>query len=764
MKLKTLTLPALLLPTAMAAMPTAAAQTSVQGITVEGGVSIRNDLYTYVADSIAVQNSGRMHTNDHAPFAAFAVPFDLSAKALSQFLSDQGVLSNGILALCGYYPLLCGNGFVGSALSLLFTACLGDEINMTLGVKPETVHGGFEFGSMTFSTGPNQHIIDLRVDRAGVLFGLDMSIGVGSNPLCEELLFDERYKSAVYLADLDYRITISVDSPQPQVDVVLLTDLSNRDLLLEAENFPSILDGPLTFIGDLFDFIFQFTVGLPLRGSIEDFAEGYVVDQLDMVFEDWWLPYLPWEQGLLDLNSTAQVQSFTANEVDPAFGSPHISDAQYLTMATDLVGSRVQATFIEARAGVSGNALATEAQSDLVPSMADVDFSFGVADSMCTYYLNAEAIQYVAEAGVVAAVGHRSADKAGGANDLRVSVPFEQLAPEHAGWTVTELLDLLPSTPSTITPLPVTYNQRRGLAFLDCLDCTTPQKLGDASLHQLTFEVEIREVDRDIVLEPFGANATNPGGDFAHGWSDVQLITRVMQGDTVWIEERFDATFDTLIRMIHTFETKSHDLGGVETALVSLVSEAGYDQSVIIGGTGTDLRPNQAPVSFLMRALFAARDMDPGLYDDRFYYLIEGLAGPLMERSMQSFIRMPGLDLPNFSGTTFGYTASADSELPGCPVGLRFGLDKQCAVTQRWGYRPGTGLSTDPILAIEVDWIDPSSPLGIDTGTQVTVIESLAGSGTSIPSIEDKSYVRFDYQPTKGGQVSRVMNATGFRT
>lgn len=747
----------------MLAGATANAQQTLPSIDVEGGISIRKEFYESVFDQVNTQNQGRLFAETYGEFdvieSALGAGFDAAVDVLD--LANLGI-DAGIASLCATYPEVCTNPYALAAITFIGFLCDGLHLEFTVETVPESAHGGFVWSAAEFTTPPGNHVFDVTLTDVGMWFMVDAEVSFGGD--CD--LYGDRLKGRFVFDELEYRVTVDLTTPIPQVTADLTSDLSMASATVGIEG----LSIDASFIFQAINWIEATVPGLDVSLGMDTWASTEVPVKLAGAFEDWWTPYIPHQGSILDLSRSNQSASYGENGVLSVIDPP-----VYTERTTTSDGSRVRTRFIQGQGAASSDPQVVGTNVAFAPSSVEANFAFEADDAEGTYYLNLEGLQQVLKAGVLSGVGLRDDDKDGGLNPLRVEYGFDQLTPEHGGLSIDALLGTIPVTapdppiPAILEPVPLSPQQLADLTAIPLPSGFTGDDIGELSLNNLVLSIEIREKERNVEFFPFDgfAQMSPPQDPYALVWHQLELSVEISSLGAAVLSETFDAMMGSRVVFAHDRELDTHSLYGVQTGLLSLVNENGLPWNLIGGDVPNEPNATDAPVSFLMRALLGARATNSAFVDDHFYYLVEGLAGPLAERSVQDFLRLPGLDFPSFAVGGIGWTESAQALFEGCEVGLGVAIPAHCARFDRWGSRPGingAGAAEGIMFSMEVDW-SPVPPIaGTVLQTRVTAATFPSLTASAFPSLSDRGYVRFEYGPSAAGDQSRVLNASGYRS
>jgi hypothetical protein len=415
--------------------------------------------------------------------------------------------------------------------------------------------------------------------------------------------------------------------------------------------------------------------------------------------------------------------------------------------ADDDPGCAAGGSFINASAGMSPNF--------------DVE-SPAVHGAFHTSFKNFE---HVVVGGIRAAVGLRAEYKDLSSNDYIVEYPFTRLVPE-GDETVTFLLSDVTSDmtdPGNPGSVPISGTQRAALL-------ATPvgggQTLGDLELGDLSLKIAICEQSKTIL--PFPLPSTNSGGTVSH---DVVLQVTIEKAGVPILTEYYDATFVGDLLLSKVPKQDSTELRTIRATLSSLSTiVSGLDWSAVTSSVPF----SSAPVSLFLRAVFGDHGIPATSADQRVFYLVEGMTGPLVERSAHGMVVLPGLDFPAYNGPVIADQLSAhgfyDDDYQ---LGFKFDRPRLCASVARWGEAPGllngvpSGLLRNRTLVVEVDWNESSNLTQTERKmmlTNVTGDVAIAASpyAVSNPSRYDSGHLLTDYEPVIGDE-SRVSDMSGHR-
>lgn len=729
------------------------------GTTTHGGISIADGFYQELAQHIETHNAGRIYLEHHQPFTDLVTGLDV---AIQGALGNLGFLENlsveAVVALiCSVAPSACPYAAILEAAALLL--CGGGSATFEVETIPASAFGTFRVLDVRHTASQDLHTIELDLQDVGTIFVTRTKFGVVGDCFTQE----DSHKSLATYDDLTYRVQVDLSTPTPVVSATLLTQIDSAtpwtfqvdDLSVSGENLVTQI---LTQYGEGY-----------LVADLEAWATVNVPLALQTFFETVWTPYLPTATGLLDLSATPQNDAFAENLVQGVIDPPI-----FLELGTSAGGARVQASYVQGHSAILRDPQAAYSIPAFQASSALPDLAGQPGDGTGMFYLDQAAIQHAAKGAVVSAVGYRSPSKDGGAEPMHVTVPFSSLAPAMGAYTVAQLLgyDMVNQAlqPSPAGSVPLSDAQVIALCEAPCTSCLVPTKIGDLGLGAGRIEIEIHEVERNYAIQPFGAFSGAGGEDHGIVWHTVGFDVSLKFGSFEVLNEGFVAELGSRVRLSHLGGAQVHELGGTQTMILSLTSVAsGLPWTSILGDVPSEPSALAAPVSFLMRGLFGVRAVDASQPDSRFFYLMEALAGPMVERSAMGFVRLPGLDFPAF-GVTLGYPPAAEPYFADCDPGIGVDRPRYCARYQRWGSRAGVDALGSPLgtmLAIEVEWIpkptngvfDATTAVQWTTAPLVVTPQGMA----EFPALHDFGYAYFDYE-SSGSDQANVMNALGHRT
>ena len=704
---------------------------------VYGGVTVQNSFYDYLANELISQNAGRTAVHAYDPFDDLADEIDGAYSGLTSFLNGQIV--QGAATLCASYPNICSNPYYTAAIAGIALACDIDGTLIHLDVVEDSERAHFTVDQIAYSPDFGKHVFDVSLSDIGILLQSNVQLEIGS---CLDLI-DEILKTQIGFTDLTYRVEVDLTTLTPTVTTTLLTPTATSDLFFNIEGL-SIAFG-LTSIGsdgfaqDVYDLLLGFVDPLSI---LDEYATEEVPTQLTTMFENFWVPYVPGNGSRIDVSATQQNASYAQNRV---FGT--IDPPAFTSRTTTVGGTRVQTSFIQGHSPVTADPQAVGAGGVFNPSSASVDFANETIGVDGNFYISEAALRHSAVGALRAGVGLRDNAKDLGRNDLRIDYGFDRLTPEHGGKTLTTLLT---DPMDGILPVPMTADQIDDLLVLN-------SSLGQQPMDGLTLEIEVRENNRIVAL-PFVDGVSSDFGAVRHFVTLEAAITSV-NGRVVWASETFDCQFITRLYLQHDRRRNQNVFNGTRTLLVSMVNENGIAADDIDGNTAVA----DAPVMFFLRSLISTRSANPGVSSDLPQYLVDGLASPLVGRSVQNVFRFPGMDIAAFDGLFLGNQSLYD----GCfDVGLVYDVPAQCAEIERWGVRDGipfTG-NNDRMVVVNVNWSPQDRYTHVDMNTTVSTSAVGINTTTLFPSLADTGYVQMRYAPGQPGDESRVTHGTGFKT
>jgi hypothetical protein len=727
---------------------------------ITSGISLHNSFYDDLDDAITLDLSGRTGTypgTDFVPYMEEAEDVVTQFNPLLQGPSFEAALD----LLIGLFPEF------GPQLTALkeyiqltgYIACQGDpfQIGAELNLPSARV-----FGICTLAGDPIQwsqlpdgsgHEILVDASEVGVISQVVITMYLGSpDGLC---VWHETEDLSFVFEDLQYRALVTFTSGGPQVDVTLVSALPDV-----TPNFDGA-SGSIT-AGVLWNAANVDINGKDLEETLAEFATDVVTQSLEQAIEQYWCAYVPHNAGgglanwLMDLSGGKQNARFSENVVIGSVASavydPTTSDVpdgatravlhnlHTAVFADDDPGCAAGGSFINASAGMSPNF--------------DVE-SPAVHGAFHTSFKNFE---HVVVGGIRAAVGLRAEYKDLSSNDYIVEYPFTRLVPE-GDETVTFLLSDVTSDmtdPGNPGSVPISGTQRAALL-------ATPvgggQTLGDLELGDLSLKIAICEQSKTIL--PFPLPSTNSGGTVSH---DVVLQVTIEKAGVPILTEYYDATFVGDLLLSKVPKQDSTELRTIRATLSSLSTiVSGLDWSAVTSSVPF----SSAPVSLFLRAVFGDHGIPATSADQRVFYLVEGMTGPLVERSAHGMVVLPGLDFPAYNGPVIADQLSAhgfyDDDYQ---LGFKFDRPRLCASVARWGEAPGllngvpSGLLRNRTLVVEVDWNESSNLTQTERKmmlTNVTGDVAIAASpyAVSIPSRYDSGHLLTDYEPVIGDE-SRV--------
>lgn len=692
----------------------------------QGGMTVRNSFYQYLAARLENQNEGRTVIESYGPFNSLENDVDLGYDLFENFI-NQLIESTGAELWTIFPGLQTGNIYVAILDALITVTCGSTKWKVDLDLDNGKTKGSFTVGDISYSTATNQHIFDVRAENVGMLYKTKLKLKIGNS--CTLLEWD--FVSHIAFEDVDYRVVVDLSTPTPTVSTQRVSSPAVTDVRLVLGDLPIGL-GSSIFTGAILEYLAVATIFYP---DLDTFSETVVPTQLSEATFDFWTRYVPGDQSILSLDPGHQRASYQQNLVAGTIDSP-----LYLTLGTNAGGSAVHSTFLQRHSGIRPNPQANGAGGSVNPSTVGPDFNNETTAADGTYYINESSLRHVVLGSMRSAVGRRVDGKDGRTEPLRVEAPFGRLAPEHGFLDVDYLLT---DPASTILPIPLTSTQVNDLV-------TGFGGLGSTQMNGLMLEIEVREIDKLYSLPAVGTI----GGEVLHV---VQLDAIVTRGNDVLMTETYDAEFITYLHLTHDRKRNRNVMNGTQTYMTLLENGAGvtFDQM----GPATSVA--EAPVSSLLRALFGDRFASS---DNRAQYLIEGLAAPLVGRGVQNLVRFPGLDLPALDRSYGSPSSTYDDAFD---VGLVFNVPEQCASIFSWGARDGAQAQStdDRMVVIDVQWLPQSAPHGhVDMTTSVLANSFPDDPANPTPSISDRGFIRMDYAAMSPGDESRVIHGTGFKT
>lgn len=702
-------------------------------ITTTSGLSIDHDFYEDVTDGIRGDVAGHTGVYSGAAFTPY------TDKIEEEFEDIEDLFTQGYdAAITWLASVLPEIALIIAAIVAILLAlfCGSFQPTVELTLPQQSVYAAFTVEDVQLTQTSTGHRFDVSLNDVGLISETFLEVGIGSctDSSKNELLF-------VY-PDVDYVVTVDfLPGGGTQVSAQLVGGLPPLDRRYDG--------GSNVTANALWSFANVDIGGQDLAYHIRAFAISEVPLQLEAMFTNWWPPYLPQSGWLVDLSGSKQTQRYGQNAVVATVGP-----ALYQPLVSALPDTKVRVTFDNLHSAVSADPLATCADTSFDPGPA-VTPNFPIESTLAkgTYHTSFKTFEHRIAAGIRAAVGHRSKDKPG--SDFVVEHDMQDLVPEAGA---NDFRFLVGDVTSPVYPVPLSGAQKSALINTQI---TSGGRLSGATMSAIDLEIEVCEVRRSALPNPLG-----PGGDAGYVVHDVVLKASLLEAGAPILQETWDASFVGRLVLSKVPTKDSIEFRTVDAELSSLVNQAGVDVAQVSLNTPFA----NAPVSLFLRAFVGDNTVPFPQTDNRVFYMIEGLAGPLVERAAHGMVVLPGLDFPPFDGATFGFIQAAvqyhgdDYEL-----GLDFNHPALCSSIEHWGTTQalvgGVPSGSDHMLTLEVDWMPHVAMPGFKTRTSAAVATVTAPNVLQVnqnPSRFDTGFLSVTYSPANG-DASRMMNASGYR-
>lgn len=731
--LGTLALGLFLSLTASAQVVQQPAGVDLQQTVTTSGLSIDHDFYEEVTDGIREDVAGHTGVYSGAEFTPY------TDKIEDEFETIEDLFAQGYdAALAWLLGVLPEIGLIIAAIvaALLLLFCGSFQPTVELTLPQQSVYGAFTVEDVQITQTSTGHRFDVSLNDVGMISETFLEVGIGSctDNSKNELLFV--YPSADYIVNVDF-----LPGGGSQVTVTPVGGLPGLVKRYDGSNNVTA--------NTLWGFANVDINGFDLEDKIRTFALTEVPLQLEAMFTNWWPPYLPQSGWLVDLSGSKQTQRYGQNTVAGTVGQ-----AIYQPLVSALAVTKVRVTFDNLHSAVLADPLATCADTFFDPGpTVTPNFPIESTTAKGYYHTSFKTFEHRIAAGIRAAVGHRSKDKPG--SDFIVEHDMEDLVPE-AG--TNDFRFLVGDMNSPVYPVPLSGAQK--LALINT-PITSGGRLSSTTMSAIDLEIEVCEVRRSALPNPLG-----PGGDAGYVTHDVVLKASLLEAGAPILQETWDASFVGRLVLSKVPTQDSIEFRTIDAELTSLVNQAGVDVSQVSLSTPFA----SAPVALFLRTFVGDNTLPFPQTDDRVFYMIEGLAGPLVERAAHGMVVLPGLDFPAFDGATFGFIqAAVQYHGDDYQLGLDFDYPALCSSIEHWGSTQalvgGVPSGTDHMLTLEVDWMPHKAMPGFKTRTSAAVAVVTAPNLPQVlqnPSRFDTGFLSVTYAPANGDG-SRMMNASGYR-
>jgi hypothetical protein len=723
-----------------------------------GGISVDETFYDFVTNSYLVpDNAGKRNIVDGE---LFRNDFDAFNNKMDQIVAAGSTLWDWIYSSSGWdfsgvIQLIAELNIIIAALALeegqsVATFCGDLQPSVDFEIPLPSVMRTWEFESATADVQADGLHYTIQLRNIGATYNFRTELSVGTSPLCVLDSNDEGfivYDTGTY--ELIFRRT---------AQGTFHTEASMVSLGSIVEMIPGLGD-------DMGSFVASLARSIGFDNRLQAHATSLVPLELEALFDELVLPYLPGPNGIHDLTGQGQNTRYGMETIPGIVG-----DAVFQPMATPVLTDKLQRPFLRDHAGidvpfqadcVSPNLTFPENVAVLPPFDSEAIGPMGIA------YFDSVAWNHPSQAALQTEVGRRS--QADMNSVLGVTYPgakLQDLAPElieDFTYTFTDLA-------SPALPIPLSNQQINAIVGT----------IGAVQVGATTILVEVCSMETINMIHPMSAGPSGSGEVL----QQMHLRAFITGGGIPMgsLKEDYTATYHSDLRLAKIqgkypgparfeFHVANTEMVGLETTQGGVPL---HDWSDIT--TSTPIQ--EAPVSLLLRGLFGDSYGPANQADPRVRYLIEGLTLPLVAREVQGMIALPSLDFPAFAAgpvTAFAHpNGSVDviGQNPG-DVGLRIAVPPLCATVQRWGQVfgmiAGAPSMDDQMLAIEFDWTPWSPNVQITTsalvsdnggGASGTSPGGVPVSATANPSRWDNGYMRVDYAPNAGDK-TRVMFASG---
>lgn len=718
----------------LAAQATPQTTGDLTAATTTSGLSIHESFYGDLAQDISSANVGHTAVFDGSALRPYT---DLIQDLLDQI---NALALTAIVAALGWLTALFPE--IGATISaiiaiLLILICGGTQQGFEITVDPASVFATAVVEDLQLSQTSTGHEFDLVLDDVGLLAEVKQEAWIGTQGgTCTQ---HEKANLQFVYRHVPYKVRANfLAGGGVQFDAFVVGSLPS----LEKR-----FDGGQNFSADsLFNIANQTINGKTLEQTLAGFATTTLPDQLELILASWWSPHLAQAGFLVDLSGTKQNVRYAQNQVAGTVGP-----ALFQPLQSDAANAKVRVTFSNLHSAVTADPLAVCADpTPFVNPAVTPNFLAEGALAEATYHTSYKTFEHRIIAGIRSAVGLRDEDKPG--SPYIVDVNLGQMAPETAGYSMYALMRLVSSP---ILPVPLSFAQANSLLTTPVTGAP-PTTLGHLSPAALRLKLRVCEVGRPTVAFPFGPGS---GGDGAvvH---EVVIEASIETATTQVLLETFTATLLGGLRLSKNPEQKTIEFRTIRAELQSLVNQNGLEWSQVTLSTPFA----NAPVSLLLKALFGDNSQPFPATDQRAFYLIEGLVGPLIEWAAQGWVLLPGLDLPAFNGVQHGFIQAAVPFYGDqFELGLDFDRDGLCADIVRWGQTQalvsGVPSGTESMLTIELQWLPQVTDPGFKTETGVATVAVPANWTPAVlqnPSRLDTGFLSASYAPKNGDEASRT--------
>jgi len=649
---------------------------------------------------------------------------------------NQG-LDIGITYLLGLLPSLAV--LILAIIALLLCGDISPIPEVTVGFPTAAVVGAYTLDDLQVAQVPDGQQIDIGLSNVGMLSEMIVEVSLGS---CGDEIDDAEIY--FWYPDIDYRATVQfLPGGGTQVDVAVQGALPSIDKLFDGSS------------GTEGDFLWsQANIainGANLEDKLIEFATVDVPASLKVFLETNWIPYVAQPGWLVDLSGNKQNVRYSENQVQG-----NVSGANYMPLESDTNANKYQLVFTNTHSAVTSDPVAVCADGSAFDPgpFATPDWAIENPTAEGTYHTSFKTSEHRILAAIRAGVGTRDRDKPGSPHI--VDYGFGELVPEASVFDMTYLLTHIDSPIGPDIPL-------SSAQISDLLGTGT---LATEALSGLRLKIEICETSKPVSLAPYVPGSGSGFGMITH---DALLIATIEKGNVPLLTEVYRTNFDG---RLHLSKTPREDSLGLQTVRADLnfletrsIPNIPYDQ------IDETTNFSAAPVSLFLRGIFGEPNRPAGQFEPRVRFAIEGLAGPLVERSAHSMVVLPGLDFPSFDGPKqFVIQSALEYHADEFTIGLEFNRKALCAEIVAWGSTPaivgGGSSQADNMLTVEIDWrkVNPPNPM-MKTRTSVGVGIVAAPMSPQViqnPSRFDGGHLIASYGPSNGDE-TRVINMTGDR-
>ncbi len=704
--------------------------------TTTSGLSIHHDFYEELANDVVASNGGRTALLDGNEFQ----PYTGRLQDLANQITDQFNIgfAAGMAYLLALLPTL-----IGIIIALIAAIlCGGVDPQVSVTFPTAAVVGAYTMEGLDVTQISNGQQIDISASSVGMLSEFITEVTIGSCPVEEddaELYFV--YGAVDYRAIIEFLpgggsdVTVYLQGGLPAVDKLFNEEPGTEaDLLWQTAN---------TNIG-----------GEDLEDKLIAFATVDVPESLKIFLETNWVPYLAQPGWLVDLSGSKQSIKYAQNQV-----SGYVGEANYLPLLSNATADKYQLTFTNSHSAVTSDPIAVCADGSRFDSgpYAEPYYAAENPQAEGTYHTSSKTLEHRVLAALRSGVGTRDPNKVG--SDYIVDHSLSDLVPEAGAYDLNYLFTD-PNSPIgdfSMDEIPLSPAQVSGML--------ATRGLGSETLGALRLRIKVCEVSKTNTILPFGTNPS--AGMLTH---KVYLVATIEREGAVLLNEVYRAEFNGELLLSKLPREDSLELQTVRADL-DVLNSRGIPSDTPFDQIDESTPFEKSPVSLLLRGLFGDPDRSPFEYEPRVRYAIEGLAGPLVERSAHAQIVLPGLDFPAFDGPRqFIIASAAGYHSDDFVLGFEFDRKALCAEIVRWGTTPamvgGVISPNDQMLVVEVNWmkVNPPNP-NMKTRTAVGVT---AATSVMTPQLQenparfDAGYLVVNYMPANGDE-TRVMNMSGDR-